>query len=559
MPNGILIMYNGLNAGDPPCPDRTWLLGPALLVALSVGYAEAQTNSDVAKETESASSHVANSELANAVGLKRVARLLTWGDKPIHLVGYSYYGLLGDRHFDAENFLKILAAHNINFTRFFLILPWPVEPGPNLLPFAKTGDKYDLRKYDDQFFVRLSAIVKRADELGIVCQVCLFDRCGLAVNDRNAWANNPYNGAINVNGLLARSSGGYPPFCQTSGPIAQINAAFIRQVVETIGDRGNVIYEIMNEPFQQLGPLQQWHVWAARELRKNLQGRCGSQVIASTYLFDVDEIDVFSMHMAGDERRVAEAIRQSKSVKKPVILSDDGDMRSMFNPDVTRVAAERALELGQHFEHLEFTIAQQREQERRPADSLDQLPGLCRLNLQTLATLTTPLGRRRSLPPVPRRKPDSSWSVELGDKIVESGMFRVRPYMADGVLRRTQRAGQPCYETDERRRGKYAYFRLADSFPRGDVPQMVTITVEYHDDGAGAKLILEYDAAGGAYTAAAPVSLGESGQWKSATFKLDDATFRGRQNDGADFRFSLPVGSHALALRSVRLERPGGR
>lgn len=489
-------------------------------------------------------------------GLKREERALTWDGKPIQLVGYSYYGLLGDRQFDAKNFLKILAAHNINFTRFFLILPWPVEPGPNVLPFAKTGDKYDLRKFDEKFFVRLSAIVKQADELGIVCQVCLFDRCGLAVNDRNAWSNNPYNGKINVNGLLTRSSGGYPPFCQTGGPIAKINSAFIRKVVATIGDRGNVIYEIMNEPYRQLGPLQKWHAWVARELRKNLRGRSGSKVIASTYVFDIDEIDLFSMHMAGDEKRVAEAIRQSKSMKKPVILSDDGDMRCMFNPDVTRHAAKRALELGQHFEHLEFTIALQREQECRSADRLDQLPGLCRLNLRTLAALSTPLKRRRTVPPVPRRNPHGSWSAVLGDKIVESGLFRIRPYIPDGKLRKTKRAGQPCYEADTRHRGKYAYFRLEDSFPRGKTPRTATVTVEYHDDKSGAKLILEYDAVRRAYTAAAPVSFSGSGKWKSATFKLPDATFRGRQNDGADFRFSLQGGSRPLALRSVRIEQP---
>lgn len=488
--------------------------------------------------------------------LEREGRTITWDGKPIQLIGYSYYGLLGDRQFDAKNFLKILAAHNINFTRFFLILPWPVEPGPNVFPFAKTGDKYDLRKFNDKFFDRLSAIVKQADELGIVCQVCLFDRCGLAVNDRNAWPNNPYNSTINVNGLLARSSGGYPPFCQTDGPIADINAAFIHKVVETIGDRGNVIYEIMNEPFRELGPLEKWHAWAARELRENLKGRSGSKVIASTYAFDFDEIDVFSMHRAGNEKRVAEAIQQSKSMNKPVILSDDGDRRCMFNPDVTRAAAERALRLGQHFEHLEYSITLQREQERRPADHLDQLPGMCRLNLRTLAKLSTPLSRRKTALPVARHNSDGSWSAELGDKIVESGVFRIRPYISDGTLRKTERAGQTCYETDERRRGKYFYFRLQNSFPRGDAPQTVSITVEYHDSGPGAKLVLQYDATAGAYTTAMPVSLSGSSKWKSATFELCDATFRGRQNDGADFRLSLQGGSCPLALRSVRVELP---
>ncbi len=34
--------------------------------------------------------------------LRRDGRRLLWGQKPIHLVGYSYYGLMGDRQFDSE-------------------------------------------------------------------------------------------------------------------------------------------------------------------------------------------------------------------------------------------------------------------------------------------------------------------------------------------------------------------------------------------------------------------------------------------------------------------------
>jgi len=574
---------------------------------------------------------------AAAGRLERRGQTLTWDGEPIHLVGYSYYGLLGDRHFDAQNFLRILAAHNVNFTRFFLILPWPVEPGPNVLPFARHGGKYDLEKFDDAFFARLRRIVLCADELGIVCQVCLFDRCGLSVADQRAWPNNPYNGQANVNGLLPGGPGGYPPFCRTQGPIAEINAALIAKVVETIGDRGNVIYEIINEPYGQLGPLPQWHAWAAGRLREHLAGRPGSKVISSNYFHDLQEVDVFSMHSAGDSRRVADAVGQARSMNKPLILSDDGDMRCMFNPDVTRAAAERALELGQHFEHLEYAIALQREHEQRPADHFDQLPGFCRLNLRTLSQRSTPLGQRpylrdvslrrsdrgpvlraklqrgekarriigqrsedggrswlplgvtveagrvRSAPlplgtgaltlarfvcvdersrswpgPACRYGPAGQWWAELGDTIVEAGLMRVRQGIPDGTLRKSRRADRTCYETDLQGRGKYAYFRLDDTFPRGETPRTVSVSIEYHDGPALARLVLEYDAVEGAYTVAAPLSLAGSGEWKSATFTLPRATFRGRQNDGADFRFSLRGDSSPLALRSVRVERAAG-
>ncbi len=567
-----------------------------------------------------------------AEGLGRDGRLLTWNNQPIQLVGYSYYGLLGDRQFDAEVFLENLAAHNINFTRFFLVLPWPVGTESNVLPFAKAGDKYDLRKFDETYFVRLRTIIAKAERLGIVCQVCLFDRCGLSVSDRRAWANNPYNAERNVNGLLEGPKDGYPPFCHTTGPIAKINAAFIRKVVETIGDRDNVIYEIMNEPYPQLGPLPEWHAWVARELRKHLADRSGSKVISSTGAYDDEEIDVFSMHLASSDRHVAAAIRTSRKLNKPVILSDDGDTRCMFHPDVLRSSAERALKLGQHFEHLGFAITLRRERERRPAARLDQIPAVCQLNLRRLAELAVPLperpylrgvslentneGRvlsarvRRLAPgwqvtgqqshdggrtwtavavtqqgnvvttaplqgnkrtrnlirfvmvdaksnrwagaPHPFSGADQ-WAIVLGGDIMEAGVMRIRPHRPDGVLRKVRRGGRNCYEVDYGQGGKFAYFRLDGSFPRGKVSGEFRIVIDYLDRSAGAKLVLEYDGSHGPYSAAPAKSLEGTGNWKSASFTIRDAVFEGRQNDGADFRFSLQGGTAPLALRSVRV------
>lgn len=569
--------------------------------------------------------------------LTRQGRSLLWDQQPINMVGYSYYGLVADRQFDTDAFLENIASHNINFTRFFLILPWPVEPGPNVLPFAKTDGKYDLRRFNEEFFERLRHVVKRAEQLGIICQVCLFDRCGLSIGDRHAWQNNPYNAECNVNGLLKGNNGGYPPFCCVEGLIAEINAAYIKKVVETIGDCDNVLYEIMNEPYGRLGDLAKWHAWVARQLRKNLQGRPGSKVISSTGPYDDEQIDVFSMHKAGSARHVAATVKQSKELNKPIILSDDGDMQCMYNPEVTQFSAKRALELDQHFEHLEFSIANQREIENRRASYYYQLPGLCQLNRRNLSRLSVPLilrpyvssvsvcktsaggvfsakienakkiqrivgeqssdgGRtwsqlpvdiyndtikskafsigndirtlvrivcfdkqsRRWAGPIYASVPANRWAVQLGTEIIENGIFRVRPNAPDGVVEPAILGGKACYRVAPDKRGKYAYFRLEDSFPRGQISGPVTIKVEYFDETTDSRLILEYDGRSGPYTTAAPVSLEGSGTWKSTSFIVQDASFKGRQNDGADFRFSLENSKTPMALHSVSIHYSEG-
>jgi hypothetical protein len=566
---------------------------------------------------------------AGADGLSCQGRKLFWDDRPIQLVGYSYYGLMGDRQFDAEAFLETLAAHNINYTRFFLILPWPVEPGPNVLPFVENRGKYDLRKMNEEFFKRLASVTEKAEQLGIICQVCLFDRCGLSVSDRLAWNNNPYNFQRNVNGLLNGPPRGYPPFCHAEGPIAEINAGFIKKVVETIGDRKNILYEIINEPYPQLGPLAKWHGWVARQLLEQLKGRQGSKVISSTGPYDDKAIDLFSMHSASRDRYVDGTIKRSLELYKPVILSDDGDAASMYNPAVTRMALERALKLGQHFEHLEFMIAQQREHDNRRASRLHEMPGLCLVNLRMMAQFSTPLLSRpyvrsatvrrqgeqvvlsaelnnterlqkifgqvssnggKSWSDTPAKRHGSTalvkephagtmrnlvrivcvdkqsrhwpgpahsingtarWQILLGDEFQEAGLIRVRPFWPDGTTERSVRKGQACYQTVPSRRGKYAYFRLDDTFPRDKTSLPLEISIRYFDDVKGSKLQLEYDGASDGYTPVEPVLLRGDGIWRTATFVVADAAFQGGQNDGADLRFTLVAPVAPLAIRSV--------
>lgn len=568
--------------------------------------------------------------------IAREGTRLLWDGRPVQLIGFSYYGLVGDRAFDAEGFLDVLAAHNINFTRFFCILPWPVESGPNLLPFPRAGDKYDLRRFDEGYFARLGQVVRAAEQRGIVCQVCLFDRCGLSVGDARAWNNNPYNTILNVNGVLDGKGGSYPAFCSMEGKIAEINGAFIEKVVSTLGVCRNVIYEIMNEPYPQLGSLPQWHAWVAHELRRHLRDRPGSKVIAANYFCNDPEIDLLSMHRAGDDKKVAAALEQARVLGKPLILSDDGDLKCMYDPDVTRGAAHRAMQLGQHFEHLAFTLTLQREVEHRPAARWWELPGLCRMNLGRLAEVSTPLINRpyvgrmevevaqhgaivrawvenaaaaRDIAVQLRRNPQEDWEsigstrhdgilisapvavgdnvrvwvrvrlvdghghhwngperellprhhhkVVLGQEVIESGMIRVRANVADGAMRRAERQGKPCYETMPARGGKYAYFRVHDwlDFPPGSGELVAEI--EYFDTTPSGRLVLEYDTQDTPYQAAPAVALSGGNTWRTASFPLVGAVLQGRQNDGADLRFSLQNTDNPLAIRAVQLSGHG--
>ncbi len=108
--------------------------------------------------------------------------------------------------------------------------------------------------------------------------------------------------------------------------------------------------------------------------------------------------------------------------------------------------------------------------------------------------------------------------------------------------------------------GRYVYFQIHDSFKWAD-SMRVDVEVEYFDQGTGS-FFIEYDGPdanapfNGAYTASPTrVTLGNSGTWKKATFRLAGARFLNSQNGGADFR--LAVQEDAVVFGAVAVSRLG--
>ena len=83
--------------------------------------------------------------------------------------------------------------------------------------------------------------------------------------------------------------------------------------------------------------------------------------------------------------------------------------------------------------------------------------------------------------------------------------------------------------------------------------------IEFLDVGRGT-IALQYDSTDtappldGAYKQAPRIiRRDDSGQWRTGTFRLDDARFGGRQNGDADFRFF--ISGDELKVRRVGLEK----
>lgn len=170
--------------------------------------------------------------------------------------------------FDYDRYLDFLAAHNHNFFRLWrweapkwtdrqpegVIKycrphPW-LRTGPGL---AKDGKpKFDLERYDPEYFDRLGARIRAAGNRGIYAAIMLFEGWELQFTD--AWIYHPSSRDNNINGIEADLDGdgrGLEYNSLSDSPMGRrvlaFEEAYVRKVIDTVNDLDNVLYEICNE------------------------------------------------------------------------------------------------------------------------------------------------------------------------------------------------------------------------------------------------------------------------------------------------------------------------
>ncbi|MCO5051030.1 MAG: DUF5010 domain-containing protein [Verrucomicrobiae bacterium] len=167
------------------------------------------------------------------------------------------------------------------------------------------------------------------------------------------------------------------------------------------------------------------------------------------------------------------------------------------------------------------------------------------------------------VPPRPRGDYSDFKSIRTTLSATNDAHGLIQFESADGVTTNTVIGGQPCrVVVPTIYGGRYIYLKMDDSFKWADT-MLVDVEVDYFDTGSGS-FHLEYDGSdtnapfNGAYTASGTsITLGGSGQWKTARFRLSEARFLNSQNGGADFRIALSPSATTLHVREVRVMRLG--
>jgi hypothetical protein len=190
--------------------------------------------------------------------------------------------------FNFEAYLEFLQRHHHNFIRLWAwdSTVWETRANGSLgkdfvhhvapLPWLRTGPgnaadgklRFDLTAFDPTYFERLRTRVKAAGERGIYVSVMLFEGWGLMHGNQGrdapagwAWRAHPFHPDNNINELQldvdkaeAHRLG--------NATVNDLQAAYIRRVVDTVNDLDNVLYEVINE-----GGQKDWNWWVVETIR----------------------------------------------------------------------------------------------------------------------------------------------------------------------------------------------------------------------------------------------------------------------------------------------------
>ncbi|GIK57639.1 MAG: hypothetical protein BroJett015_33020 [Chloroflexota bacterium] len=121
--------------------------------------------------------------------------------------------------------------------------------------------KFDVTLFNQAYFDRLRQRVIEANNRGIYVSIMLFD--GWSIEDKNygglnPWSGHPYHASNNINGINGDPNNdgeGHEAHTLAVPAITALQEQYVRQVIDTVNDLDNVLFEISNESH---GEATQW-------------------------------------------------------------------------------------------------------------------------------------------------------------------------------------------------------------------------------------------------------------------------------------------------------------
>jgi len=319
------------------------------------------------------------------------------GKPTVLITSAEHYGAVMNSDIDYVKYLDVLKKHKFNLTRAFVgsycegetldfdpgeIHPWAenqntlgIRPGKLLAPWARSdqpgykngGNKFDLDKWDENYFRRLKDFCTQAAARGIVVEIVFFS----ANYGTATWKNSPLYFGNNIN--LKDSVPYNEIFLPKHEALIKRQLDMVRKIVAELNVHDNVYYELCNEPYwlkgipevepeiktQQFPPeVEAWQQLIARAVveteSKLPKKHLIAQNFANVYLRienPFDAVSVYNFHYAYPPRSVMDNYQFSK------VVAYDETSRGSNAPEKRQEAWAFLLAGGAVYNNLDFSFA----------------------------------------------------------------------------------------------------------------------------------------------------------------------------------------------------------
>ena len=201
--------------------------------------------------------------------------------------------------FDFGACLDWMESLNHNFIRLWTweLVAWDTSAnGENKvhtcapMPWARTGpgkaldgkQKFDLKKFNPEYFERLHNRVAASRQRGIYVSVMLFEGWGLQFA-KGAWQGHPFNPKNNINGIdgdANKDGKGVEVHTLGNKAVTAVQEQYVRKVIDTVNGFDNVLYEISNENHPA---STQWQYHMIRYIRNYEKNKAMHHPVGMTY------------------------------------------------------------------------------------------------------------------------------------------------------------------------------------------------------------------------------------------------------------------------------------
>jgi hypothetical protein len=187
------------------------------------------------------------------------------GKPTVLITSGEHYGAVLNLDFNYKKYLDTLAADGLNNTRTFsgayvepqgafniarntlapvegrFICPWSRSDQPG---YAGGGAKFDLSRWDEDYFKRLRDFLSHASKCGVVVEMNLF----CPMYEDKQWNVSPMNPNNNIQHLGPQDRTHVYTLDKHAG-LLEVQERMVRKTVEELNEFDNLYYEICNEPY----------------------------------------------------------------------------------------------------------------------------------------------------------------------------------------------------------------------------------------------------------------------------------------------------------------------